>query len=93
LKWRTRKINNETIGQFQHLLDEAWEPVFENRDTNYKFNSFLYTFLKIYEASFPVQNKSVGKTKNDWITQGIKISLRHKGSVYIYIAEAVIIHT
>jgi hypothetical protein len=78
LKWRTRKINNETISQFQRLLeDETWEPVFENRDTNYKFNSFLYMFLKISEASFPLQNKSVGKTKNYWITQGIKISCRH----------------
>lgn len=46
-------------------------PVFENRDTNYKFNSFLYTFLKIFKASFPVQNRSVGKTRNGWITQGI----------------------
>jgi hypothetical protein len=35
-------------------------------------------FLKIFEVSFPVQNKSVGKTKYDWITQGIKISCRHK---------------
>jgi hypothetical protein len=86
LKWRTRKIYNETIAQFQRLLeDETWEPVFENRDTNYKFNSFLYTFLKIYEASFPVQNISVGKTRNDWITQGIKISCRHKRTLYIYI--------
>jgi hypothetical protein len=51
-----------------------WEPVFENRDTNYKFNSFLYTFLKNFEASFPVQNKSVGEIKNDWIAHRIKIS-------------------
>jgi hypothetical protein len=83
LKWRTRKINNETIAQFQRLLEnETWEPVFENRDTNYKFNSFLYTFLKIFEASFPIQNKSVGKTKNEWITEGIKISCRQKESIW-----------
>jgi hypothetical protein len=62
LKWRTRIINGETTAQFQRLLEnKMWEPVFENRDTNYKFNSFLYIFLKIFEASFPVQNKSVGK--------------------------------
>jgi hypothetical protein len=61
------------------------ETVLENRDTNYKFNTFLYTFINIFEARFPVQNKSEGKTKIDWITQGIKIPCRHKGSLYIHI--------
>jgi hypothetical protein len=54
MKWKLRKINNETIAQFQRLLgNETWEPVFENRDANYKFN-FLYTFLKTFEDRFPV---------------------------------------
>jgi hypothetical protein len=36
LKQRTRKINNVTIVQFQHLLqNERWELVFKNKDTNY----------------------------------------------------------
>jgi len=37
-------------------------------------NSFLYTFLTVVEASFPVTHKSMGNRVNDWITQGIKIS-------------------
>jgi hypothetical protein len=78
LKWRTRIVNDETTAQFKHLLDnEMWEPVFENRDTNYKCNSFQFMFLKVFEASFPVQNKHVGEKKN-WIMQGNKISCRHK---------------
>jgi hypothetical protein len=61
-KWRTRIINDETTAQFQHVLEnETWAPVFENRDTNCKFNSFLFTFLMVFEASFPIQNKSVIK--------------------------------
>jgi hypothetical protein len=39
-------------------------------------------FLKIFGASFPVQNKSLGKTRNSWVTEGIKISCRHKRSIY-----------
>jgi hypothetical protein len=71
------------IAQFQRLLaNETWEPVFKNWDTNYKFNSSLDMFLKILEASFPVQNKSSGTTRNDCITQGIKIPCRHKRSPY-----------
>jgi hypothetical protein len=61
-KWRTRIINDEITAQFKCLLEnETWEPVFGNRYTNYKFDSFLFTFLKIFEASFPVQNKLVRK--------------------------------
>jgi hypothetical protein len=37
-------------------------------------NSFLYAFLTVVEASFPVKHKSMGNRINDWITQGIKIS-------------------
>jgi hypothetical protein len=75
LKQRTRKVNNKTIMQFQLLLkSETWESVYKDNDTNNKFNSFLYTFLNIFEASFPITYKSTGKLNNDWITQGIKIS-------------------
>jgi hypothetical protein len=41
LKQRVRKINNETIVQFQLLLkSETWETVYKDNDTtNYKFSS------------------------------------------------------
>jgi hypothetical protein len=52
---RRHSSNIETIAQFQHILEhEMWEPVFKNKDTNYKFNSFLYVFLNIFQASFPI---------------------------------------
>jgi hypothetical protein len=61
LKQRTRKVDNETIMQLQLLLkSETWESVYEDNDTN---NSFLYTFLNIFEASFPITYKSIGKIK------------------------------
>jgi hypothetical protein len=87
LKQRTRKINNDTIMQFQHLLkNETWESVYKHKDINNKYNSFLYTrtFINIFEASFPIKYVSIGKIKNDWITQGIKISCKCKRNLYIY---------
>jgi hypothetical protein len=79
-KWRLRKINNETLAELQRLLaNETWELIFKNWDTKYKLNLFLDMFLKVFEATFPVQNKSLGETRNDWITQEIKISCRYKG--------------
>jgi hypothetical protein len=61
-----------------------------NWDANYKFNFFLDMFLKIFEACFPVHNKILGRIRNDWITEGIKISCRHKRSQF---STVVIIHT
>ena len=46
------------------------------------FNSFLNTFLKIFETCFPVKYRSAKEDKNDCITQGIKISCKHKRSLY-----------
>jgi hypothetical protein len=48
------------------------------------FNSFLSTFLNIFEASFQVKYKSTNNKKNDWIMQGVKISCKHKTSLYIF---------
>jgi hypothetical protein len=55
-----------------------WESGFKNWDTNYKFR----VFLKSFEASFSNQNKSLRKTRNDWITEGSKIFSRHKRGLY-----------
>jgi hypothetical protein len=85
LKQRTRKINNDTIMQFQLLLkNETWESVYKDQDINKKFNSFLCTFLNIFEASFPMKYESIGKIKNDWVTLGIKMPCKRKRSLYIY---------
>jgi hypothetical protein len=85
LKQWTRKINNETVAQFQHLLEnEMWEPVFKNKDENCKLNSFLCIFLNIFEGCFQIQNKSVGRIKNDWIVWGRKLPCKHKRSLCVY---------
>jgi hypothetical protein len=51
---------------------------------NSKFNSFLHTFLNIFEASVPVKYKSIHRNKNGWITQGIKITCDHKRRLHTY---------
>jgi hypothetical protein len=85
LKQRTRKINNERMMQFQlQLANETWGSVCIDNDTNNKFNSFLHTFLNIFEASSSLKYKSIHRNKNGWITQGIKISCECKRRLYIY---------
>ena len=66
---------------FQTLIKkEAWESVHIDRNPNHMFNSVLCTLLKIFQASLPVKYKSL-KYKNYWITQGIKMSCKHKRSL------------
>jgi len=66
---------------FQILLKkETWQPVYIDTDPNHMFNSFLCTFLNIFQASFPVKYKRM-KDKNNWITQGIKMNCKHKRSL------------
>jgi hypothetical protein len=78
LKGRTRLIGNTTIMNYQTLLKkETWESVYIDTDPNHMYNSFLCTFLNIFQAHFPGKYKCM-KDKNDWITQGIKISCKNK---------------
>ena len=62
VKQRTRKINRETLTNFQSLLkQETWQTVYQTQDNNNMFNSFLNTFLHIFETSFPTNYRSTKK--------------------------------
>jgi hypothetical protein len=63
LKQRTRKIINETIMQFQLLNIEMWESVYKDNGTNHKVNLFLFTFVNIFEARFPINYTNIDKLK------------------------------
>jgi hypothetical protein len=50
MKWM---INSDTIANFQIQLSyELWESVFDEKDVNMSFNTFLNTFLSTYYSSF-----------------------------------------
>jgi hypothetical protein len=66
------------------LKNETVDSVYTDTNPNHTFNSFVRAFLNIFQASFPVKYKSM-EDKNDWITQGIKISCINKNSLYAFI--------
>ena len=77
-----RKINEHTINDFLIKLGyENWETVFSPEDVNKMFNSFLDTYLQIFNSSFPL--KRVKKKKKTWITLGILTSCKHKRELFI----------
>jgi hypothetical protein len=68
---------------FQTLPNkETWEHVCVDKDPNHMLNSFLCTFLNIFEASFPVKYESM-KDKDDWITPWIEIPCTQKRGLYV----------
>jgi ribosomal protein L33 len=80
-----RLINKDTIQNFlDNLTNETWEDVYKLNEVNEIFNLFLHTFIIIYESSFPTQNLTLNCKNNGWITQGIRLSCRHKQSLYIF---------
>jgi len=53
-----REINKYSLNEFQiNLSHETWKNIFSNNDnyTNIIFNNFVDTFLKTFNASFPVK--------------------------------------
>jgi hypothetical protein len=57
-------MNSDTFTNIQTLLkQETWEYVYQTQSTNYMFNSFLRTFLNIFEASFPVNYRRTSTEK------------------------------
>ena len=65
------------------LKTEIWESVCKDKDPNHVLNLFLFTFLRIFQSSCLFEYKSMTE-KNCWITQGIKVSCKHKRSLYTF---------
>jgi hypothetical protein len=79
-----RIINNDTLKQFLMLLSfENWEEVFDERNVNEAFNSFLNTYLRAFYLSFPLKKIKILHTQKPWITCGIKISCANKRTLYM----------
>jgi hypothetical protein len=80
-----KQINEDTLNDFLIKLSyETCDTVFSTDDVNKMFNSFLDTYLKIANSSFPLRRVSITKqnTKN-WITSGIITSCKRKRELFI----------
>jgi hypothetical protein len=84
-----REINEEKIANFQLALqNENWEEVYNQEIVNRKFNSFLNTFLLIFENSFPLVFKKKEDITNKWITKDIRLSCKHKRTLYTVVKKS-----
>jgi len=85
-----REINKYSLNEFQsNLSHETRGKVFNNSDINIStiYNNFLDTFLKIFNASFPVKRTQSKQCDNKWITNGITTSCNNKRKLYLLYKE------
>jgi len=79
-----RKINACSINDFiLKLSHENWDSVFSSDDVNAAFNSFLDSYLRIFNSSFPLKRVYTTKKNNNWITLGILTSCKRKRELYL----------
>ena len=79
----TRRIDSNSTWTFIDLLSyENWEEVFLEDNVNIIFNNFLNTYLRIFNASFPVVKSKESTKSNPWLTTGIRISCTTKRNLY-----------
>jgi hypothetical protein len=89
-----RKINKLAAADFQnHISYENWDETFGSNNYNLIFNSFLNTYLRIFNSCFQIVNKHrMTKSGNfSWITLGIRVSCNHeKKKLYLRIKMKII---
>jgi hypothetical protein len=73
---KKRQFSEANVHEFLYLLNQVtWQEVYVQLDVNAKFSTFMDIFLHCYNGAFPIKTLHVRDTiKNNWITQGIKIS-------------------
>ena len=83
LKLRSFKPAN--IEKFISLLRaESWENTRSSNNAQAAFSGFINTLTAHYNSSFPIiEKKLTKKDSNQWITQGLKVSIKQKNKLYI----------
>ena len=71
-----RQFSEANVQEFLYLLNQvAWQEIYVESDVNAKFSTFMDLFLHCHNNALPIKTVYVRDTiKNNWITQGIKIS-------------------
>jgi hypothetical protein len=79
-----RQINGRNIENLKFKLSfEAWDDVFTEGDVDKLFNSFLNTYLRIYNSCFPYQKITCSYDNKAWLTAGIRNSCQHKRHLFL----------
>jgi hypothetical protein len=79
-------MNKYTITDFINKLNKGlWQNILgnSNLDVNSKFNSFLNSYLQIFDSCFPKTKVHDKQSTNKWLTKGIINSCIKKGTIHV----------
>jgi len=85
-KIKIRYFNHTNIKLFKNQLSLLhWKHINFNENANKIYDNFFETFYSVYDANFPVIEKTLTpKNKNNpWVTKGFKKSSKIKQKLYI----------
>jgi hypothetical protein len=78
------QVNRMNIENFMFNPSfETWDEVFTDDDVNKTCNSFLNSYLRVFNNSFPVRKIFHKYSNRPWLTAGIRISCHHKRNLYM----------
>ena len=79
---RYSQNNNVKFSDF--LSNESWQGITTLTDPCEAYEKFINIIQNYYESSFPIiTRKRTKRDGNKWITEGLKISIKHKNKLYI----------
>ena len=80
-----RSFKPANVDKFTSLLrSECWEIVLSSHSAQTAYSSFVNTLSSYYDSSFPILEKKPSKRDtNQWITRGLKVSIKRKNKLYI----------
>jgi hypothetical protein len=84
-----RHINTANVENFKFKLSyETQDEIFTDEEADSIFNSFLNTYLRLFNHSFPIKKFYHKHNNKVWLTVSIRISCQHKRDLYILCRSA-----
>ena len=87
-----RIFSKNKVAQFKEMLGtESWANIYACKDANLAYNMFSNMFTQLFNLIFPEKTiKPSTRKHNNWITTGIKNSLKTKRSMYKSMKKGII---
>ena len=91
---KVRSFKPANIEKFISLLRaESWENTHSSNNAQMAFSCFINTLRSHYNSSFPIiEKKPSKKDSNQWIMQGLKVSIKQKNKLYIQFKNRPTLH-
>ena len=65
------------------INNHDWSPVLDTNNTQTSYTLFHENITKMYNSAFPIKRTKIGyESKLPWLSEGLKISIKHKHTLH-----------